>query len=61
MITVNEPKRGLKEVDVKAADEMDSGNEFVEFFVKRPFISALAVTLVAAGLTAFYYFKKVRK
>ena len=61
MITVNEPKRGLKEADVKAADEMDSGNEFVEFFVKRPFISAFAVTLVAAGLTAFYYFKKVRK
>lgn len=60
MITANEPKRGLKEAEIRAADELDSGNEFVEYFVKRPYLSALAITFVTVGFAALYYIKKVR-
>lgn len=55
MMTVNEPKRGLRDHEIQAAKEMDSGSDFYQYISSSPTTTAAIFSLAIAGIALVIY------
>lgn len=58
MTTVNEPKRGLREQEIVAAKEMDSGSDLYQYLSSSPATAAALVSIAVAGIALVVYMMK---
>ena len=58
MITVNEPKRGLRDQEIQAAKEMDTGSDFYQYISSSPATTAAILGMAIAGIALVIYMIK---
>ena len=58
MITVNEPKRGLRDQEIQAAKEMDTGSDLYQYISSSPATTAAILGIAIAGIALVIYMIK---
>ena len=61
MMIVNEPKRGLRDQEIQAAKEMDSGSELYRYISSSPATAAAIISIAVAGIGLVIYLIKSRR
>ena len=61
MMIVNEPKRGLRDQEIQAAKEMDTGSELYRYISSSPASAAAIISIAVAGIGLIIYLIKRRR